>query len=158
MTHQVLGLWLSLLLTSVALCTAQSPLLCPTEQNTAINWGVVPSVPTPLVNLTITCTCDVTAFVCDLGCCCDAYCPEGILEQTITNGRCLPSGPPNQTLTYCVPSAYVAQVGTLPLPPLSSTTSFLVCLTIGRRTFTGQPASHQRLLRYHHPITQCEVL
>lgn len=72
-------------------------------------WGSVPTA-TFSKNLSANCICNLIAFSCDPGCCCDSYCPPAVTAAVIANGTCLPQGPPSQTLDYCIQSSYVQQV------------------------------------------------
>lgn len=75
-----------------------------------IYWDTVASEPGK--NLTANCICNLVAFSCDPGCCCDPFCPETVVNATIAAGACLPEGPPDQTLDYCVPDSIVRRVRT----------------------------------------------
>ena len=74
-----------------------------------LQWSMVPTA-TFAKNLTANCICDVTAFACDPGCCCDPNCPAAVTATAQANGTCLPQGPPDQTLDYCVASNFVQKV------------------------------------------------
>lgn len=75
-----------------------------------IDWKAVPLASTENKNLTSNCICDVTENACDPSCCCDSLCPSGLVNETIREGRCLPEGPPDQTLDFCVPDSSVEKV------------------------------------------------
>eukprot|EP00955_Chlamydomonas_euryale_P041412 351970-Chlamydomonas_euryale.AAC.4 len=75
-----------------------------------VNWTAVPIARQQPKNLTANCICDVTENVCNPSCCCDPLCPEGLVNETKDEGRCLPEGPPDQTLDFCVPQSSVQKV------------------------------------------------
>ncbi len=96
---------LALVAALVAACAGQASL------NTyAVDWTAVPIASTQPKDLTSDCICDVTLNACDPSCCCDADCPYSVTNVTATEGRCLPEGPPDQTLDFCVPSSSVQKV------------------------------------------------
>ena len=102
--NSLIGIGTQLLLL-LGLCSAQEIL------NTyPLLWGSVPTA-TFNKNLSANCICNLIAFSCDPGCCCDPYCPPAVTAAIIANGTCLPQGPPAQTLDYCIQSSYVQQVG-----------------------------------------------
>eukprot|EP00798_Chlamydomonas_sp_ICE-L_P007681 gene7681-841_t len=75
----------------------------------SINWNLVSSTNTAK-NLTQDCICNLVPYVCDNECCCDLECPEIVTNTTEQEGRCLPEGEPDQTLTYCTPDSWVQKV------------------------------------------------
>jgi len=74
-----------------------------------VNWNSVPSS-SSAKDLTANCICNVVEFVCDPSCCCDPACPPSVVNATRIAGACLPEGPPDETLDYCVPSSWVQKV------------------------------------------------
>ena len=71
-----------------------------------VQWSMVPTA-NVTKDLTANCICDVTSFSCDPSCCCDPNCPASVTAAAQANGTCLPQGPPDQTLDYCVSSNFV---------------------------------------------------
>ena len=74
-----------------------------------IDWAAVPSTPSPK-NITSSCACDLTDNACDTGCCCDPSCPFQATNTTSKLGLCLPQGPADSTLDYCIASSSVQKV------------------------------------------------
>ena len=103
--RQLLG-FIPLLLLSVFLLAPASGQL---DLAYNVNWDSVPAE-TAGKNLTANCICDLVAFSCDPDCCCDSFCPEAARNVSKIAGTCLPEGPPDQTLDFCVPDSYMKKV------------------------------------------------
>lgn len=99
------------LLAAANVASAQpSPLDDATLSRYPLDWNLVPLTPSNATNLTANCICDLRQDACDLGCCCDPVCTPGLVGLFEDSGRCLPEGPPSQTLSFCVPSGNVFTV------------------------------------------------
>ena len=94
---------ISSLIIALLICT------CSGQYTYYMPWSLVPTAPFTK-DLTANCICDLIAFSCDPGCCCDPNCPAGVVAATKANGTCLPEGPPAQTLEYCIASNVVQKV------------------------------------------------
>ncbi|KAG2499935.1 hypothetical protein HYH03_002222 [Edaphochlamys debaryana] len=75
-----------------------------------LDWDNVPTTPPTSKNLTANCNCDLREQACDVGCCCDPLCPSGLNELFTDEGICLPQGPDQPQITYCVPNDAVVKV------------------------------------------------
>ncbi len=87
-----------------------SPLDEATQARFPLDWSAVALIPPNTTNLTANCVCNLRLNQCDLGCCCDPACSPGLISFFESSGRCLPEGPPAQTLSFCVPKGYVFTV------------------------------------------------
>ena len=93
----------ALLFSALALSRAQQATL----ETSPVDWNSVPTSPNKTRDLSANCICDLRDNECDLGCCCDAKCPAGVTATYRASHTCLPEGPRNSTLDYCVPKSFV---------------------------------------------------
>jgi tectonic-1/3 len=75
-----------------------------------LDWSSVPTIPSTRLNLTANCNCDLRQNACDLGCCCDPLCPDGLQTYFESQRRCLPQGNSQRSLQFCIPNGWVFQV------------------------------------------------
>jgi hypothetical protein len=113
-----------------------------------LDWVSVPAKASGK-DLTANCICNLVQFSCDPDCCCDPDCEKAVVNATETAGACLPAGPPDETLDYCVRSSSVKRVRHAPMRMHTD--------MLAKHMHTDMLAKHMRVSSHHNPLHACQT-